>query len=490
MDINLKDDQFSIIGNQLKVIHLTDEGKVTTGITIKSDLYIKENLGLFEKIGNFFSWLVGGDFWDKKTVTIDNEQHTTMWVKTKSIQEVFEGIRGESPKISPSQRPLPVNSAGTRRSRSAAQANFNPATGNQSVRAATPPSTFSLTKQDIEGAPSVSALRQMACQYLNLLADVDALKLDKAFEKKLASLSGNEQEIKLVRLLKEKYENTPIPELKGLSISYIKEISYSNIKTIIVLSNLLGLDPQSDIKLYSSATNQFEGKLARENTPNKYIALTQVELFKLLLPEKKPSFKELREELIGLLKAKPTIEEKDLLKKLNQAGRESKGFETVYLRDLKTFYLGSKIPNLSFSRKDINDAETFDSIIKLIRKVPGFPRDEDTWAPEFLRTRFEELMEGKPDAKISIENFNKLINKLERIQGNEYEESSEGSREVDPKAAYLEFLGLPEDATTQQINSAYRTKSRKLHPDKTTGNPELEAQFKIMQELKAKFEEL
>ena len=151
MDINLKDDQFSIIGNQLKVEHRTDEGKVTTGITIKSDLYIKENLGLFEKIGNFFSWLVGGDFWDKKTVTTDNGQHTTMWVKTKSIQDVFEGISGESPKTSPSQRPLPVNSVRTHRSRFAAQANFNPATENQSVRAATPPSTFSLTKQDIEG---------------------------------------------------------------------------------------------------------------------------------------------------------------------------------------------------------------------------------------------------------------------------------------------------------------------------------------------------
>ena len=486
MDINLKDDQFSIIGNQLKVEHRTDEGKVTTGTTVKSDLYIKENLGLFEKIGNFFSWLVGGDFWDKKTVTTDNGQHTTMWIKTKSIKDVFEGIRGESPK-----RPLPVNSVRTHRSRFAAQANINQSSGTQSVKAHTPPPTFRLKEQDIEGAPSVSALKQMACQYLNLLPDVDPQTLNQAFKDRLTSLRGNESESKLVRLLKEKYENTPIPELKGLSISdTLKFASYNDVKTLILLSHLLDINPQSDTTLYSSALNHLERKLARENTPNKDIALTQVELLKMLLPTKKPAFKELRLELVSRLKVEPTTEEKDLFKKLNQAGRESKGFETVYLRDLKTFYLGSKIPNLSFSRKDINDAETFDSIISLIRKVPGFPRDEDTWGPEFLRTRFEELMEGKPDAKISIENFNKLINKLERILGNEYEESSEGSREVDPKTAYLEFLGLPEDATPQQINSAYRTKSRQLHPDKTTGNPELEAQFKIMQQLKAKYEEL
>jgi hypothetical protein len=486
MDINLKDDQFSIIGNQLKVEHRTNEGKVTTGTTIKSDLYIKENLGLFEKIGNFFSWLVGGDFWDKKTVSTDNGQDTTMWIKTKSIKDVFEGIRGESPK-----RPLPVQGPTGRtrpRSRFAAPANINQSSRTQSVKAHTPPPTFRLKEQDIEGAPSVSALKQMACQYLNLLPDVDPQTLNQAFKDRLTSLRGNESESKLVRLLKEKYENTPIPELKGLSISdTLKFASYNDVKTLILLSHLLDINPQSDTTLYSSALNQLERKLAREN---KDIALTQVELLKMLLPTKQPSFKELREELVSRLKVEPTIEEKELFKKLNQAGRESKGFESDYLRDLKTLYLGSKIPNLSFSRKDINDAETMDSIISLIRKVPGFPRDEDTWNPDFLITRFEELMEGKPDAKISIENFNKLINKLKRILGNEYEESSEGSREVDPKAAYLEFLGLPEDATPQQINSAYRKKSKQLHPDKTKGNPELEAQFKIMQELKTKFEEL
>jgi hypothetical protein len=488
MDINLKDDQFSIIGNQLKVEHRTNEGKVTTGTTIKSDLYIKENLGLFEQIGNFFLWLVGGDFWDKKTVTTDNGQDTTMWIKTKSIKDVFEGIRGESPK-----RPLPVQvPTGRTRppSRFAAPANINQSSGTQSVKAHTPPPTFRLKEQDIEGAPSVSALKQMACQYLNLLPDVDPQTLNQAFKDRITSLRGNESESKLVRLLKEKYENTPIPELKGLSISdTLKFASYSDVKTLILLSHLLDINPQSDTTLYSSALNQLERKLARENRPNKDIALTQVELLKMLLPTKKPTFKELREELVSRLEVEPTTEEKDLFKKLNQAGRESKGFESDYLRDLKTLYLGSKIPNLSFSRKDINDAETMDSIISLIRKVPGFPRDEDTWKPDFLIPRFEELMEGKPDAKISIENFNKLINKLKEILGNEYEESSEGSREVDPKAAYLEFLGLPEDATPQQINSAYRTKSRQLHPDKTKGNPELEEQFKIMQELKTKFEE-
>ena len=58
-------------------------GNIKTTLEASDQRYIKQNLGFFERIGNFFTWMFGGDFWDQKTVTIQGQSNNTQlfWVK-------------------------------------------------------------------------------------------------------------------------------------------------------------------------------------------------------------------------------------------------------------------------------------------------------------------------------------------------------------------------------------------------------------------------
>ena len=50
------------------------------------------------------------------------------------------------------------------------------------------------------------------------------------------------------------------------------------------------------------------------------------------------------------------------------------------------------------------------------------------------------------------------------------------------KRDYYDVLGIPKDATEDQIKQSFRSLARKFHPDKNPDNPEAESMFKEIQE--------
>ena len=50
------------------------------------------------------------------------------------------------------------------------------------------------------------------------------------------------------------------------------------------------------------------------------------------------------------------------------------------------------------------------------------------------------------------------------------------------KRDYYEVLGIPKNASEQDIKKAYRSMAKKYHPDRNKDNPEAEAKFKEVQE--------
>lgn len=63
------------------------------------------------------------------------------------------------------------------------------------------------------------------------------------------------------------------------------------------------------------------------------------------------------------------------------------------------------------------------------------------------------------------------------------EEGDKGNRHMrGQKPDYYEVLGVPRDATAEQIHRAYRRLALKYHPDKNPGNKEAEEKFKLISE--------
>jgi len=53
---------------------------------------------------------------------------------------------------------------------------------------------------------------------------------------------------------------------------------------------------------------------------------------------------------------------------------------------------------------------------------------------------------------------------------------------MDPKKNYYEILGVPENATAEEIRKAFRRMAKKHHPDVNPGDKAAEARFKEVNE--------
>jgi len=134
MQIDLKNDSFVLQNTRLTITHDTQSESKDI-----DEKVIKQSLGFFERIGNFYTWITGGDFWDIKEVTKDG-QNQPMWVKTKTIQNIF---RENNPTSHPSLSTPLLSGEKTSRPSVAGQRNAARRIASEPSRSGSPTSSLS-----------------------------------------------------------------------------------------------------------------------------------------------------------------------------------------------------------------------------------------------------------------------------------------------------------------------------------------------------------